>query len=530
MQTDRALMARNNPGVGAQSRHALLLKKRPPRITGWWDQSAGPTVAYIPKGHADMRHFRPLFLLFLLVSMAPAHADMASMWLVVQSPTASGTIGSTLPTNQFQLRIVNVSGAALTPPLTMRTTLPEGISFRQSISADMPCTAAANQRDITCVRSTNLAVGATQLATFIFDVAPDFALIGPDAVVFDASVENTQFPLPLPLVCDTGTDVRTQCARRINDGVASRIEISNITVFNDDILTQGVTESLRFRFIDTGYTQPNGPITLRIHWPPEVSFVSRQAGQLYPFTCSAANSNPTVCTSSADINGTWDFIVNAAVAGNAAVPGPIRIWTEVGNNTPQPIPSAPDCAANMSQIGCFEKAFGVEATPQPVLEITGMSHSPAILPIQTNSGEVTVSFRNSGNAASGNFIVSMQLPPGFSYHSLSAGSGSALTACSATGTAATGQTVRCNRNAGIPVNGSGSGVIRLSLGMGLLSRANPDNTVVAAIATATVDAADPNLLIDCASTPEADHCEHHALPVIGLCGAYVEDIFCNGYE
>jgi hypothetical protein len=66
--------------------------------------------------------------------------------------------------------------------------------------------------------------------------------------------------------------------------------------------------------------------------------------------------------------------------------------------------------------------------------------------------------------------------------------------------------------------------------MGLLSRANPDNTVVAAIATATVDAADPNLLIDCASTPEADHCEHHALPVIGLCGAYVEDIFCNGYE
>jgi len=27
MQTDRALMARNNPGVGAQSRHALLRTK-----------------------------------------------------------------------------------------------------------------------------------------------------------------------------------------------------------------------------------------------------------------------------------------------------------------------------------------------------------------------------------------------------------------------------------------------------------------------------------------------------------------------
>ncbi len=477
-----------------------------------------------------MHRFRLLYLVFLLVVMAPARADMASMWLVVQAPTASGTIGSTLPTNQFQLRIVNVSGATLTPPLTMRTTLPEGISFRQSIGADMPCTAATNQRDVICVRSTNLANGSTQLATFIFDVAPDFALIGPGAVVFDATVENSQFPLPTPLVCATGTDVRTQCARRINDGVASRLEITSITAFSDDVLTQGVTESLRFRFNDAGFTQPNGPITLRIHWPPEVSFVSRQAGQLYNFTCTAAGSNPTVCTTSSDVNGTWDFIVNAAVAPDATVPGPIRIWTEVGNNTPQPIPAAPDCATDMNQTGCFEKVFGVEATPQAILEITSITHSPATLPIQTNSGSLTVSFRNSGNAGAGNFYVLMQLPPGFSYHSLTTGSGYPITACTASGTAAAGQTLRCSRGQGIPVNGTGTGVIRVSLANGLLSRLTIDNTVVAAIATAATDSADPNLLVDCAATPEADHCEHHDLPVIGVCGTFVEDIYCNGYE
>jgi len=471
-----------------------------------------------------------IVLLMACVTALPARADMASMWLVVTSPTASGTSGSTIPTNQFQLRIVNVSGATLTPPITMRTTLPEGIGFNQSISTDMPCSAPVNPREVTCVRNTGLANGSQQLATFNFNVATDFALIGPDAVVFDATVENAQFPLPAPLVCSTGTDVRTQCARRINDGVASRVEITNITVFSDDVLTQGATELLRFRINNAGYNQLNGPMTLRIHWPPGMSFVSRQAGQLYNFTCSAAGSNPTVCTTGAHVNGTWDFSVNASVAANAGVPGPIRIWTEIGNNAPQPIPSAPDCATDMDQTGCFEKLFGVDATPQPLLEITSMTHTPAILPIQANSGAVTVSFRNSGNAGAGNSLVLLQLPPGFSYHSLTAGAGFALTACTPSGTAAEGQSLRCSRSAGIPVNGSGSGVIRVNITSGLLSRATIENTVVAAIATAATDAADPDLLVDCAGTPEANHCEHHDLPVLGLCGTYLEDIFCNGYE
>lgn len=477
-----------------------------------------------------MRRAVLLLLVALALLSATARAEMASLWLIVQSPTASGTFGSTAPTNQFDLRMVNISGASLTAPITVRTTLPEGISFRQTISPDITCTAAPTPRDITCVRNTAMANGAQQNFRFVFDVAPDFALIGPDAVVFDASVENAQFPLPMPLVCETGTGVLTQCARRINTGVQSQVSVSNLTVLNDDTLTQNASEQMRVRIDNAGYNNLNGPMTLRIHWPTGVSFVSRPAGQLYTFNCSAAGVNPTVCTTSASVNGTFDLLINVSVGADIAIPGPVRIWTEIGNNTPQPIPSAPDCAININQLGCFEKFFNSTATPSPLLEITGMTHTPATLPIQTNAGQFEVTYRNSGSAASGNFFVSAQLPPGFSYHSLVTGSGFPLTACTASGTAASGQLVRCNRSAGLPLNGSGSGIIRVSIGSGLLSRANVSNTVVTAIATAADDTANPNLLVDCAGTPEAAHCEHHDLPALGVCGTYLEDIYCNGYE
>lgn len=469
-------------------------------------------------------------LLILLFGSSPVLADMASMWLVVQSPTASGTFGAAGGRNQFDLRIVNVSGASLTPPITMRTTLPEGIAFRQSLSADMPCTAAPNERDVTCIRNTAMAHGAQQNVKFIFDVAPDFALIGPNAVVFDATVENAQFPLPIPTVCETSTDVRTQCARRINDGIASSLDVTNITVLNDDLLTQGANEQMRFRIVNNGYDSGNGPMTLRIHWPTDVAFASRPAGQLYTFTCSAAGTNPTVCTTNAWVNGTFDFLVNATVGAGLAVPGPHRVWIEIGNAAPQPIPTAPDCATDINQLGCFEKFFNGTNAPAAQLEITGITHTPATLPIQPNAGSFTVSYRNIGTAGSGNFYVLAQLPPGFTYHSLTTGSGFPLTACTATGTATTGQTLRCNRSAGIPVNGSGTGVIRVSIANGFMSRLTQDNTVVTAIATAATDTANPNLLVDCVGTPEADHCEHHDLPVIGTCGVYIEDIYCDGYE
>ncbi|AVP99495.1 hypothetical protein C7S18_20985 [Ahniella affigens] len=477
-----------------------------------------------------MRLFAQWLLCCLLLAAAPVRADMASLWLVVQSPTASGTFGSTAPTNQFDLRVINVSGASLSPPITMRTTLPEGISFRQTISADIACTAAPTPRDVTCVRNTALANGAQTNMKFIFDVAPTFNLIGPNAVVFDATIENAQFPLPPSPVCETGTGVLTQCARRINDGVQSRVEVTNLTVLNDDVLTQNASEQMRVRIVNAGYNNLNGPMTLRINWPTGVSFVSRPAGQLYTFTCSAAGVNPTVCTTTASVNGTFDFLINVAVAANIAVPGPIRIWTEIGNNTPQPIPTAPDCATDINQLGCFEKFFNSSAAPSPTLEITGITHTPATLPIQANAGQFEVSYRNSGTAAAGNFFVSAQLPPGFSYHSLVGGAGFPLTACTASGTAAAGQLVRCNRSAGLSVNGSGSGVIRVSIGNGLVSRAAGTPIVVTAIATAADDSANPNLLVDCASTPEAAHCEHHDLPVLGVCGTYLEDIYCNGYE
>ena len=50
------------------------------------------------------------------------------------------------------------------------------------------------------------------------------------------------------------------------------------------------------------------------------------------------------------------------------------------------------------------------------------------------------------------------------------------------------------------------------------------------IATAAADTAHPDILLECASTPEAAHCEHHAVPISGRCMDYAEDIYCDGYE
>jgi hypothetical protein len=158
-----------------------------------------------------------------------------------------------------------------------------------------------------------------------------------------------------------------------------------------------------------------------------------------------------------------------------------------------------------------------------------MAHAEATLPIQNDAGTITVSYKNNGNLGAGNFYVSLQLPPGFGYSSIQAGSGYALTACTATGSVALGQTVKCSRSSGLPVNGSGSGIVRVNIERGYASRTEIP-LVVASIATAAADTANPDILLDCASTPEAAHCEHHAVPVRGVCMDYAEDIYCDGYE
>ena len=95
---------------------------------------------------------------------------------------------------------------------------------------------------------------------------------------------------------------------------------------------------------------------------------------------------------------------------------------------------------------------------------------------------------------------------------------------------ALGQTVKCSRSAGLPVNGSGSGIVRVNIARGVVSRQGGDPLVIASIATAAADTANPDILLDCASTPDAAHCEHHAIPVSGRCMDYAEDIYCDGYE
>lgn len=474
------------------------------------------------------RAIRPSWLMFaaLVVSTGAANAvDMVGMNLVVRDPLGTGTFGGA-GVGGVSLSATNVSGATLTAPITFRMTLPQGISFVDGSgnSSTFTCSATPTPRDVVCVRNTNWTTALFSASLgFAIDVAPDFAPVG--ATEFTGTMENAQFPLPVPLNCVTTNGGTTQCAKDIVTVVQSQVYVDRITIFNDDILTAGTDEQARVRVRNVGYDQGNAPATFKLYWPAGVTYLSHV--NVAPVTWACSGANPTTCTTNNAISDGNEPRFAIRVAGNIPIPGPVTIRTEIGNREPQPIPT--DCLANPLQTGCFSASFPTESAPAPVLEITSLAHTPAVMQIQADAGSITVNYRNVGSLASGNFYVSLQLPVGFGYASLQAGTGSALTACSATGTAALGQTVKCSRSAGIPVNGSGSGIVRVNIERGYASRTEVP-LVVASIATAAADTANPDILLDCASTPEAAHCEHHAVPISGRCMDYAEDIYCDGYE
>ncbi len=466
-------------------------------------------------------------LTLLALFAGNAQAEMVGMNLVIRDPMGTGTFGSG-GINSVGLTAINVSGATLTPPITFRMTLPAGVSFTPGSgggSGGFACSAPVTPRDVVCVRNTNWTTALFSAAlNFDVDIASDFAPLG--ATEFTGTMENAQFPLPDPLNCVTTNGGTTQCAKDIVNIVQSQVYVDQITIDNDDILTAGDDERARVRVRNVGFDQGNAPLTMKIHWPTGVTYLSLINVAPVTWTCSGAST--TTCTTNNGIVGSNQPIFNIRVADTIPIPGPLTIRTEIGNREPQPIPT--DCLVNPSQLGCFSASFATEPAPAARLDILSMAHAAAVMPIQNDAGTITVSYKNNGNLGAGNSYMSLQLPPGFGYSSIQAGSGYAMTACVASGTVALGQTVKCSRSAGLPVNGSGSGIVRVNIARGFVSRQGGDPLVVASIATAAADTANPDILLDCASTPDAAHCEHHAIPVSGRCMDYAEDIYCDGYE
>lgn len=474
----------------------------------------------------SQRAIRPGLLIFasLLALSGTAQSAMVGMNLVVRDPMGTGTFGAG-GINTVFLGLANVSGTTLTAPITFRMTLPEGMSFASGqAGAIFQCAAPVTPRDVVCVRNSNWDTwnwGGS--LGFLINVAPNFSPVGPTE--FIGTMENAQFPLPVPLNCVTTNGGTTQCAKDIVTIVQSQVFVDRITIFSDNILTAGDDEQARVRVRNIGYDQGNAPATFKLHWPTGVTYLSHV--NIAPTNWACSGANPTTCTTNNAISDGNEPRFSIHVDDNIPIPGPLTIRTEIGNREPQPIPS--DCLANPAQLGCFSASFATAPAPAPILEIISMAHNAAVLPIQNNAGSITVSYRNVGNLGAGNFYVSLQLPPGFGYASLQSGTGYSLTACAASGSVALGQTVKCSRSSGLPQNGSGSGIVRVNIEPGHASRSEVP-LVVASIATAATDAANPDILLDCASTPEAAHCEHHAVPVTGGCMDYAEDIYCDGYE
>ncbi len=213
----------------------------------------------------------PLLLIGVLATGAGvSQAAMVQMSLVVRNPMGTGTFGG-VGVNSISVNAYNVSGTNLTPPITFRMTLPEGISFvdGSTNSGTFVCNATPTPRDVVCVRNTTWTTGLFAAAlSFKVDIAANFSPVGPTE--FTGTMENAQFPLPDPLDCVTTNGGTTQCAKDIVEIVQSQIHVDRITIDHDNILTAGDDEVARVRVRNSKRpaTSPTAIPAAALSYPP----------------------------------------------------------------------------------------------------------------------------------------------------------------------------------------------------------------------------------------------------------------------
>ncbi|MBL8299604.1 MAG: hypothetical protein JNN30_14805 [Rhodanobacteraceae bacterium] len=454
------------------------------------------------------------------VQAAPLRVGVSSTDL------ATGTFGDNNGGGQFQVQLYNFSGVTAVQPLTMKLNMPAGFELRNfvSVTGSWNCTGGSTANpELTCINSQNIANGSSAAVRIFLNIASN-APAGPGSTTVTA--ESTQFPLPAPPGCVTtasGNAVDSQCVTRTFQVVQSALTVVDITAV-DAPLTTGTQEQVLLRINNTGYSGLNRPWHLDIYWPTGLSFVQLDS-TLPSWSCSAAGTNPTICTSNSTIIGTVATTFRVQVAANIAVPGPVRIVASTGNNNSQPAPA--DCLTNLMQQGC---GFGDLATSVPLvtnLAITSMVITPAIFPIGNNAGQVRVNYENLGNGGASNFNLRFDLPPGFSYASTAAASTSA--SCSRSGSVVNGELVHCVMGTVGPAPASGNLTVTVSISPSQMVRGGPTPEVLASIDSVS-GTQSLNVLLSCANNPAQPFCGLVAVPLIGECMDYAEDIFCYDHE
>lgn len=381
---------------------------------------------------------------------------------------------------------------------------------------------------IECLLTTQLGGGGVQFQ-FALDAGPigDFAGAQVNARY---TVDYDAFPLPDPPVCTTISG-NTGCVQSAAAVFGSWVRLDSLAIA--DPVTVGANTALRVNHRVVGYD--GGRIsTTRIDLPPQLEYVATSSSTSPIHTCASApgpgggervtclGNIRHVSANGAPRTGNFDVIVRTRPG--VKPPGPLRVVASIGNDL-QPAPE--DCDANPDQDACAVVEFGLAPPPVVDLRLVASSAPQPWTQLGRVQGPFRIEYRNAGglpSAAPTRLLA--KLPPGFAFGQLTGASGTV--ACSAAGTPADGQEVRCQRSTTVPA-GSATFWLELSLLGDPLLAAEAGNLVVWAIADGSAD--DGATLLACAADPALPHCRWQVFDVRPPCpGGPDDSIYCDGYQ
>jgi hypothetical protein len=159
----------------------------------------------------------------------------------------------------------------------------------------------------------------------------------------------------------------------------------------------------------------------------------------------------------------------------------------------------------------------------------GISRSPNVFTPGGTPVAIALHYLNTGNAVATTPNIDVRLPAGLGY--VSATNSTPAVICTATGSVAIGQTLRCAaQSLGVSPNHRG----RLELVLQpMLSLPIPSTTITGAVRLDASVGAD-DALADCEATPGQVHCARTVVPVVqpSTCVGLPENegLYCDGFE
>ncbi len=419
---------------------------------------------------------------------------------------------------RFAVRLMNSVTAQ--PPITVRTTLPDGITFDSFANSGWDCSAVG--QELTCNYLLALSSSSPERNVRIrTNVAGDIPVPGVSTIRLLR--EHATLPPPDPLDCDAEASAgwvhsETGCVEWDVPNLESSIwfETSGWN-HSPAVFMAGSTENLIETTVrSVGFHSAHQPVHAVFLLP--TGFLFNRAGPNGTWSCTADTPTPDgqwvdclYTLGSYNITtGPW---LRVDMAHDVPVPGPHTILAHVGNEYQRPPDDLQECLDPEPLTGCSSHTIGTGTPPRARMEIVEMSHQPAAF-VPRGQGQLHVQYTNVGEATAGALALELAAPPGFTFDQVV--SSTPLMSCSASGDPAAGQSLSCSAPSGLGVGQLGQVWLNFQVDW-----AGEWNLPV----TASIgDSTRPGPSLDaCEVDTEQSGCGQHSIPLR-------DGLFCDRFE